>query len=152
MDEQREHCDQLDLLEAELASFRPPPVSRELRERIEAELAVRPRRTWAMAGSVAALAAAACVIVGVAIWTQPTTIQVNLPPLDPARIEPAMATSTRVPTVMDYRRALAESQDAVDALLARRAGGSRDETQPDKLFTAFDRSAMNLTTDTGESL
>ena len=159
MGDAREHADHVDPLEAELASFRAPPVSLELRERIGAELSRRPSPVRAVIGPLAGLAAAACVVAGVAIWAQraTTTKHAGGPDRGPSDhnipTHRAAVGFASPPTVMDYRRAFAESPDALDALLARPAGreGRAEPRTGDSAVTAFDRSTSNLTKN-GESL
>ena len=134
-----------DFFEAELASFRPQPVSLELRERVGAELTRRPIR-WLAA--VAGLAAAACVVLGALLWlSQPTVVT------HPVNPTPPVVTTADVspPTLMDYQRALAKSSDSLDALFAKPAGReTRDGDQPAEPVRAFSRSFSDLTNSNGD--
>jgi hypothetical protein len=155
----------IDSLESELASFRPQPVSLELRARIGAELTSHQPRHWTriLIGSVAGLAAAACVVVGVAMWAQQSTTSITKNAGDagtrPAgnNIVPTVGASAGFtaspPTLMDYRRAFDESSDALDALLARPAGRETGVERRSGAWevTAFERSTNHLTTN-GDSL
>jgi hypothetical protein len=137
-------ADEHDPLESELASFRPQPVSLELRERIGAELTRRPVR-WVAA--VAWLAAAACVVLGIARWVR--NVEVVSDPVKPPPA--AIVADNSPPTVMDYQRAFAKSSDALDALLARPAGReTRDDNEPDEPVRAFSRSFNDLTNSNGD--
>jgi hypothetical protein len=104
-----------DPLERELQAFRPRPPSPELRRRAANELSAPPRRLW-RAALVSGLAAAGLLAAAVLLRT-PTPPQRPDPPGVPA----VVTAGDPPPTVQAYRRALAESPEALDRLLARHA-------------------------------
>ena len=105
-----------DPLENELAALRPRPVSPELRDRVAERLnASAPSRRWiwgvAFVGVLAAVGAIALVV--------PNRKEPS-PPVPPAMVPmPPTATEPESPppSVLVYRRALARSPEALDALL-----------------------------------
>jgi hypothetical protein len=108
-----------DPLENELAALRPRPVSPELRDRVAERLnAPAPSRRWiwgvAFVGVLAAVGAIALVV--------PNRKEPS-PPVPPAVVpspSPAPAVAepeSPPPSVLVYRRALARSPEALDALL-----------------------------------
>lgn len=121
---------ELDPLEAELASLRPLPVSPALRQRLAGRLdEARARGPYlALAGLAAALAAAVFLGRGAA-------------PPSPA-VPATRPAAAAVPLLRDYRRALARSPEAAEALLdepTRPADGP-----PPALVRAFPRYAPDL--------
>jgi len=92
-----------------LRSLKPRGLSRASRARVARRLAVR-RAPWV------AIATAACALAAVILFA-PRETRVGLPPAHPV---PAVA-RMHEPTLMAYRRAAAESEAALDALLARHA-------------------------------
>ena len=133
-----------DPLEAELASFRPLPMSPELHRRVRASLS-EPRPFCRISATVLAFAAAACVVIAVGLtWSnRPTngTPQVNtgIATSKPFRANPMRAASPA--SVMDYQQAFAESSDAFDALLARPAGSG---SAPVRAFSFPSPDSINL--------
>jgi hypothetical protein len=104
-----------DPLERELQAYRPRSPSPELRRRVAAQLAAAPRwprRVALLGGLVAAGLLAAAV-----------RLRAPAPPPHPAPpvAMQLAAVSDPPPTVQAYRRALAESPEALDRLLARHA-------------------------------
>jgi hypothetical protein len=105
-----------DPLERELRAFRPRPPSPELRTHIARRLNAAP--LWwsraALTGGLAAAGLLAAVILG---WApiRPPAVRPNPPAVELAGTPP--------PTFAVYRRALAESPEALDRLLARHARG-----------------------------
>jgi len=115
-----------DPLEAELAAFRPQPMSPELHSRIEERL-TEPRPYWRIGAALLTFAAAACVVIALGLhWSRdarPGTNYVNSGGTRPST--PFHGNALRAgsqPRLMDYQQAFAESSDAFDALLARPAG------------------------------
>ena len=132
-----------DPFEAELASYRPQPISLELRERIGAELTRRPIR-WVAA--VAVLAAAACVVIELVMWNRNVKVV-----SDPPRPQTVIVADNSPPTVMDYQRAFAKSPDALDALLARPAGReTRGDEPAAEPLRAFGRSFIDFANSNGD--
>jgi hypothetical protein len=135
-----------DPFETELASYRPQPVSLELRERIGAEVTRRPIR-WMTA--VAGFAAAACVVLGIVAMWPDRKVAVSDPVKLPVNTQ--VGAPAGPPTVMDYQRAFFQSPDALEALLARPAGGERrDDARATDPVRAFSRSYPGLTDSTGD--
>lgn len=135
-----------DSFEAELATFRPRPMSPDLPSRIESRL-TESRPYWHVGVALLAFAAAACVIVGIAVpWSRdpkPGTNSVSIGTRPSPTIRGGTFRAASSPSVMDYQRAFAESSDAFDALLARPAGrGSASEhrSSPADVMSAFSRS------------
>jgi hypothetical protein len=137
-----------DALEAELASFRPQPMLLKTRVRIGAQLGRQPVRWF----SATALAVAACVLIGFAVWLSnpPTTTVPGIPvPPSPSA---TVAGVGGPPTVFDYQRAFSKSSDALDALLARPAGreARRANHGDSETPRAFSRSINELTNSNGD--
>jgi hypothetical protein len=107
-----------DPLENELASLRPRPVSPELRDRVAERLnAPAPGRRWVWGVALVGV----LLVVGVIALVRPTWKE-PIPPVPPAVAPPPPAPLTtepesQVPSVLAYRRALAQSPEALDALL-----------------------------------
>ena len=142
--------DDRDPLEAELAALRPQPVSPRLEGLVAGRLA-RPtapppwhRVRWpvALAG---ALAAAACVVAGLALYRAspggPGRGDVAVTPA-PAPAPPAA--EEQRPTLAAYRRAFAESPEAFDALLDRQAARAPAADPPPRPLHAFALSDPDL--------
>ena len=105
-----------DPLENELAALRPRPVSPELRDRVAERLnAPAPRRRWVWGIALVGV----LMVAGVIAFLRPNRKEPAPPVL------PAVAPSPRAPvelespppSVLAYRRALARSPEALDALL-----------------------------------
>jgi len=106
-----------DPLENELAALCPRPVSPELRDRVAERLrAPAPSRSWvwgvSFVGALVAVGAIALVIPNRKVPTPPVPPAV-VPPTPLAPVEP----ESPDPSVLFYRRALARSPEALDALL-----------------------------------
>jgi len=104
-----------DPLEAELESLRPHELPPLLRQRIISALSeprrrpprAHPSRLW-----IGALAAAACLVIAVAIWRGREQGMAS-----PGRSPVAAGSSPPTDSVVAYQRALAQSPEALDALL-----------------------------------
>jgi hypothetical protein len=124
-----------DPFERELTeTFRPAPMSLELREKIGTELSHRPlRRFAAVAGALAA-----CVALVVLVWRGR---DVTDTPIGQTAIVQAPIESSAPPTLIDYQRAFAKSSESLESLLARPAGGAtRTSDSPAEPVRAFSRS------------
>ncbi len=114
-----------DPLEDELASLRPQPVSAELRDRVAERLSAAPpsrRWLWGIA-LVGVLVAAGAIALVLPNRPEPA------PPVPPAVVPPPPAPSvpeSPAPSVLAYRRALARSPEALDALLDQQAASPAD--------------------------
>jgi hypothetical protein len=132
--------DDHDPLERELQALRPRMPSPELRRCIARELSgadARAVRTWRLAFA-GALTTAAC-LAGLLLWREWTAPRQRLEiVIQPAPAMPQGETIT--PTLQEYRRALAESPEQLDALLARHSAA----TAPADDFRAFTRSDLDL--------
>ena len=136
-------------LEAELATFRPQPMSPALASRIEATLD-ESRPLWRIGAGLLTVAAAACVMIGLALpWSRDHRggtdyVNTGTRPSAPLRGNALRAASP--PSLVDYQQAFAESSDAFDALLARPAGSGG---APVRAFSF--PSPINLNNNTGDS-
>ncbi|HQR05967.1 MAG TPA: hypothetical protein PLN21_04040 [Gemmatales bacterium] len=113
-----------DSLEAELASWKPVPVSERLKQRIGQDIDQSGpfrRRVWLLAGTLAA----ACLLVMLLLRTKQDDNPRRL--LTASSIpEQAMEFSDQLPSLRVYTRALNQSTEALDVLLDRHgAMGSR---------------------------
>lgn len=106
-----------DPLENELAAFRPRPVSPELRDRVAERLSTpAPSRSWIWGITFVGVLVAGGVIAVILPNRKEPTLPVPpavVPPPPPASAEP----ESPPPSVLVYRRALACSPEALDALL-----------------------------------
>jgi hypothetical protein len=161
LNDQHKHDDDLDAFEAELASFEPRAMSPELRRRIGDDLVAHRAQRLRMVPVLAGLAAAACIVIGFALWHGGrSTVAVNppvLPSPPPERSVPPSSGATTPPTLIEYQRAIARSPEALDALLAWPAGRGRAAEGADgrDVATAFTRSTASIlstTTTSGDSL
>ena len=135
-----------DPLESELESLRPRGVSPDLQRRIAERLAAthpeRARLSWspALAGALAA-ACLAAVLFG---WSGRDSELTENDPQPPA---PIVVNGNSKPTVLAYRRALAQSSGALDALLDNHAARTLPRASHDvevRAFTRFDQ--LNFST------
>ena len=106
-----------DPLENELAALRPRPVSPELRDRVAERLnAPAPGRRWVWGVALVGV----LLVVGVIAFIRPTRKEPT-PPVPPAVVPPPAPPTAEPesppPSVLVYRRALARSPEALDALL-----------------------------------
>jgi hypothetical protein len=135
---------QPDPFEAELAAFRPQPMSPGLQSRIEGTLD-EPRPIWRIGAAVIAFAVAACVVIGIGLMSVPGPKNGNgyvtsgTRPSTPLQGNPLKIASP--PSLMDYQHAFAESTDAFDALLARPAGSG---SAPVRAFSFSSPDSINL--------
>jgi hypothetical protein len=129
----------LDPLEMELLALRPRDVSRELQGRVAERLhqrAWRYRPAW-RAAVVGGLATAAGILLALVLWLEnrKTTMDppvVSIPPQSRGVVEESR------PTMQAYNRALAESPEALEALLDKHAGllaGAGPSTKPVDIFS-----------------
>jgi hypothetical protein len=106
-----------DPLENELAALRPRPVSPELRDRVAERLKTpAPSRRWVWGSVLAGVLAGIGVIAVILPNRKEPSLPVPpavVPPPPPASAEP----ESPPPSVLAYRRALARSPEALDALL-----------------------------------
>jgi hypothetical protein len=104
-----------DPLERDLKAFRPRPPSAELSHRIAVDLSVRSRWPWrrVVVGGLVAAGLLAAVLLMRAPMSPPQPV--------PPRAVQLVTVSVPPPTVQAYRRAMAESPEAIDQLLARQA-------------------------------
>jgi hypothetical protein len=135
---------QPDPLEAELAAFRPRPMSPGLQSRIDATLA-EPRQLWRIGAALLTFAAAACVVIVIGLrWShapKPGTNYVNTGTRPSVTFQGDTLRTASPPSVVDYQRAFAESSDAFDALLARPAGSG---SAPVRAFSFPSPDSINL--------
>ena len=153
--------DDRDPLEAELRLFRPVPPLSDLRRRVSERLSGAPAgarvRDWPL---TAGLAAAACLAIAMMLWRAgggagdtPHVATVPPPTMPSTRPAPAPDVPMPLPTRMAYHRALAESPEALEALLDRRpAGAPRRTGRKAAPVRAFTRSTIDLVGPTGDSL
>lgn len=151
--------DDPDPLEAELESFRPVPLSGDLSRRIGERLGAAPAGVRFRGRLVTAgLAAAACLAISVVLCRtgggagDPTQIAIVPAPAGPSTGPvPAGDTALPLPTRLAYHRALAESPEALNALLNRRpAGAPRRTGRKPAPVRAFTRSTTDLFEPTGD--
>ena len=100
--------------EGELRSLRPRPPSPALRRGVARHLAGAPR--WSARGALVGGLAAAGLLAAAVVWQSPPPPRVG-PPIVP----PVAAAGDQLPTLQAYRRALARSPDALEALLDEQA-------------------------------
>jgi hypothetical protein len=135
----------LDPFEAELATFRPRPMSPGLEPGIEARF-VEPRRFWRIGAALLTFAAAACVVIGLVFPRShdpkhgTNSVSIGTRPSPPLRGKTARAAAP--PSVMEYQQAFAVSSDAFDALLARPAGSG---SAPVRAFSFSSPDPITLT-------
>ena len=139
--------DDHDSLEAELEALRPRPVSAGLARRIAGRFAgnssVLPRATvrWG-APLVGGLVAAGLIALAI-LWRGATSIRGPecdvVPPTSPV-----VQGDEDWPTLQAYRRALAESPEALEALLDRHAATSAAAHRPPKALRSFLVADRNL--------
>lgn len=114
-----------DPLEDELAALRPHPLSPELRDRVAERLSPPPRpRRWVWGVALVGVLAAA----GVIALVRPNR-PVPTPPVPPAVVPPPPAAAepeSPPPSVLVYRRAMARSPEALDALLDQQVAVQSD--------------------------
>ena len=135
-----------DPIEAELESMRPRGVSPELKRRVGERLSVthleRAGLPWspALAGALAA-ACLAAVLLG---WSGRKSERTENNPQPPA---PIVVNGNGKPTVLAYRRALAQSSGALDALLDKHAARTLPADSgraPIRAFTRSDEQYVSL--------
>jgi hypothetical protein len=139
-------------LEQELASFRPPDPSPELKFRIAAEIPqiierearYRPKRFV----SALAIAGGVLAVVIAMVWRSGETVPLSN--TQPEFFEPSLATAMdqELPTVWSYRGVLDESPDRLHELLDKHANrGVQTEmsSAPDRIFARLDRASETLT-------
>ena len=128
-----------DPLEAELAELRPREISPRLKRRIAEHLAGPQTigQPWPWNAALAGALAAACLAAVLLGWR-------NNVSLDPTSIDtlpaPVAVNGDAKPTVLAYRRALARSPQALNALLDKHAARTLQPDSPRTQIRAFTRS------------
>ena len=142
--------DELDPLEAELLALRPHDVSPRLRRQVAVRLAASPpaklhRLGWLLAAACGLAACLAAILIqrqlGRPDKTQPIAI----------RPQPAPVVEQSIPTLLDYRAALARSPEALDALLDIHVVSAPDADPELVNICAFTRSDATIHALLGEN-
>jgi hypothetical protein len=127
-------------LEAELHALRPREPSPQLPERIARSLAAAPISAW-RPGRLALLAGlVAAAVLAAILW--PRGPGARIPKQPPAG--PAIEVADPLPTFRTYQQALAQSPDALEALIDKYAALSLAQNQSSKPVHAFPLGNMDL--------
>src|SRR5262249_54010019 len=137
-------------LETELAALRPTDASTELRQRIGCHIERTPpvsRLRWGLV--IAGGLAAACVLV--VFYPRPSGGPADASPLGGDAVSSRVTVEDSVPSLLVYRRALAQSPEEFDALLSKHALVAADSNDALVRICAFTRSDSKLQALLGEN-